>query len=141
MLKKPLMKSGTLAVSLFGVTFVFIRLGMVAIALNIVLGTIHSMPVLQMASVALCIVTLALVAVRVVHGVFSGADVIDRLHGLSMRTRGVFWLSVACFLAWALAAMVRGDAAALAVAVIWATTVIVLLSYFLVREVTSCARN
>ena len=141
MLKNILMTSGTLAVSLLGVTFVFIRLGMVAIALNIVLGKIHSIPVLQMASVALCIASLALLTVRVVHGVITGADVIDRLHGLSMRTRGVFWLSVACFLAWALAAMVLGDAAALAVAVIWATTVIVLLSYFLVREVTSCARS
>lgn len=140
MLKKILMKSGTLAVALLGMTFVFIRLGMVAIALYIVLGTIHPIPVLQMASVALCIATLVLLAVRVVHGVISGADVIDRLHGLSMRTRGVFWLSVACFLIWTLAAMVLGDSAALAVAMIWATSVIVLLSYFLVREVTSCAR-
>jgi hypothetical protein len=141
MVKKMLMKSGALAVGLLGLMFVFIRLGMVAIALNIVLGTVHSMPLLQMASVTLCIATLALVVTRIVHGLITGADVIDRLHGLSLRTRGVFWLSVACSLAWALATMVLGDVAALAVAVVWATTVIAWLSYFLVREVTAFARN
>lgn len=117
MLKETLTTSGLLAVTLLGMAFVFIRLGIVAVALHVVLGAIHPLPVLQMASVAVCVA------------------VIDRLQGLSQRTVGVFWLSVLGFVAWALAAMLWGDSAAAVMAAIWASTVTALLSYWLVRDV------
>lgn len=73
--------------------------------------------------------------VRVVQSVVSGGDVIDRLHGLSQRTVGVFWLSVLGFVAWALAAILWGDSAAPVMAAIWASVVTALLGYWLVRDV------
>lgn len=135
MLKKIFTTSGLLGMALHGMAFVFIRLGMVAIALNIVLGTIHPLPVLQMASVAVGVASMVWILVRVVQSVVSGGDVIDRLHGLSQRTVGVFWLSLLGFVVWALAAMVWGSSVAPGMAAIWAGTVTVLLSYWLVREV------
>lgn len=135
MLKKIFTTSSLLAMALLGMAFVFIRLGLVAIALNVVLGTIHPLPVLQRASVAVCVASMVLILVRVAQSVVSGGGVIDRLHGLSQRTVGVFWLSVLGFVAWVLAAMLWGDSAAPVMAAIWASAVTVLLSYWLVREV------
>lgn len=135
MLKKIFTTSGLLAVAFLGMAFVLIRLGMVAVALHVVLGVIHPLPVLQMASVAVCVASMVWIVVRVVQSVVSGGDVIDRLHGLSQRTVGVIWLSVLGFVAWALAAMLWGDSAAPVTAAIWASTVTALLSYWLVRDV------
>lgn len=120
-------------------TFVCIRLGVVAIALNIVLGEIHHLPTLQIASVALCIGYLAILLVNTLRSALSvgGVVVIDRLHGLSMRTSGLFWLSAGYFIAWALATMVQGESVAPVVAVIWAMTMIGLLSYLLAREMSA----
>jgi len=72
MLKKIFTTSGLLAVALLGMAFVFIRLGIVAVALNIVLGVIHPLPVFQMASVAVCVASMLLILVRVVQSVVSG---------------------------------------------------------------------
>ena len=135
MLQKIFTTSSLLAVAFLGMAFVFIRLGMVAVALNIVLGVIHPLPVLQLASVAVCVASMVLILVRVVQPVVSGGDVIDRLHGLSQRTVGVFWLSVLGFVAWALGVMLWGDSAAPVMAAIWASTVTALLGYWLVRDV------
>ena len=135
MLRKIFTTSGLLAVALLGMAFVFIRLGIVAVALHVVLGAIHPLPVLQMASLAVCVASMLLILVRVVQSVVSGVAVIDRLQGLSQRTVGVFWLSVLGFVAWALAAMLWGDSAAAVMAAIWASTVTALLSYWLVRDV------
>lgn len=61
MLQKIFTTSSLLAVALLGMSFVFIRLGMVAVALNIVLGAIHPLPVLQTASVAACVASMVLI--------------------------------------------------------------------------------
>ena len=58
MLQKIFTTSSLLAVAFLGMSFVFIRLGMVAVALNIVLGAIHPLPVLQTASVAVCVASM-----------------------------------------------------------------------------------
>ena len=132
-------ESSGLAFGVLAMTFVYIRLGIVAIALNVVLGEIHHLPTLQIASVALYIGYLAMLLVKTLRSAISvgGVVLIDRLHGLSMRTSGLFWLSVGYFMAWALAAMVLGAPVALVVAVIWAVSMIGLLSYLLAREMSA----
>jgi len=139
MFKKILMKSSSLAFGVLAMAFVYIRLGIVAIALNVVLGEIHHLPTLQIASVALCIGYLAMLLVNTLRSAISvgGVVLVDRVHGLSMRTSGLFWLSFGYFIAWALVAMVLGASVALVVAVIWAVTMIGLLSYLLAREMSA----
>ncbi len=120
---------------LFGGVFVYIRLGLLAVAFHVLIGGLLHQDVAKWPPIALCVAYCVSIIGLALHSAVKqgGPAALARMQADTVRSSAIFWISAACVLMFFLASMVAGERAALVVGDSWLVLASVLLLYALLR--------